>query len=1005
MANLGMKERYDFQQWIIKDLKEKNGYIQRDTAQYNPRLAMDVDLLWDFLMETQEETMDYLLKKLNKDTIINLINKEIVKGGFLFALKEGVFIENKQLRLLYRKPATSFNEKAVKQYHANRLSVIEEVVYEESDRIDLVIFINGLALFAIELKFNPSGQSVQDAIKQLKGRNAKNRLFRFEQGVLASFAVDTLEVYMTTQLKGQETYFLPFNMGKGQGIDMGSGNPHNPDGVDTEYLWLDVMTKDSILQLIESFIFFEIDKKDPKKKTLIFPRYHQRRAVSRLLEDMRSNHTESNYLIQHSAGSGKTNTIAWLAHSLVSLHDEENNNIVDTVLIVTDRIVVDRQLQDAVKQIGHKNGVVKVMGDRETSSDLADAIAGNTKIIATTIHKFAQINQSDWMSVGNTANKKFAILIDEAHSSTTGSYMSSVSQVLTETDIENGTIEELQEVTAADTIEREIARTGKQANVSIIAFTATPKATTLQLFGTTQPDGSKAPFDVYSMKQAIEEGFILDVLNNYTTYKTYYRLNKAVEEDPELKTTIAKRKIAKFVELSDENIDQKVEIIMDHFISHDIMAELGGQGKAMIVTSGREAAVKYQLAFKKYFKEHSITSIGTMIAFSGKVNYLGSEYSESAMNGFKEDDLKDNFNTDDYQVLIVANKYQTGFNQPKLVAMYVDKKLRNVAAVQTLSRLNRIFRGYNKKTFILDFKNTYDDIRAAFAPYYRETILADTITPSDILDLDRKIDEYSILDNSVVHEFNQFLYQEKRSSREKQKMVALLNKGYDRIKRFDEKDQLSIRRVIRSFIRMYTFLIQATAYQNEMLHERYNYLQSLVKMIDVRLGGNDFTIADKIVVDYMKHKQTGYFTSSPELENDPELKLPKPNLTSITDEQEKRLSEILEEINEQLNLNIDSEVGISGAVSIRELLKKNARLKQSAHVNSREDFKFAFEEEIDNALTEGYSQSQDLFGALLNNEAFKKRMGNIFLNDVYKSLKEDTLENTEIMLIRADIVS
>lgn len=995
MANLGMKERYDFQQWIIKDLKEKNGYIQRDTAQYNPRLAMDVDLLWEFLMETQKETMDYLLKKLNKDTIINLINKEIVKGGFLFALKEGVFIENKQLRLLYRKPATSFNEKAVKQYHANRLSVIEEVVYEESDRIDLVIFINGLALFAIELKFNPSGQSVQDAIKQLKGRNAKNRLFRFEQGVLASFAVDTLEVYMTTQLKGQETYFLPFNMGKGQGIDMGSGNPHNPDGVDTEYLWLDVMTKDSILQLIESFIFFEIDKKDPKKKTLIFPRYHQRRAVSRLLEDMRSNHTESNYLIQHSAGSGKTNTIAWLAHSLVSLHDEENNNIVDTVLIVTDRIVVDRQLQDAVKQIGHKNGVVKVMGDRETSSDLADAIAGNTKIIATTIHKFAQINQSDWMSVGNTANKKFAILIDEAHSSTTGSYMSSVSQVLTETDIENGTIEELQEVTAADAIEREIARTGKQANVSIIAFTATPKATTLQLFGTTQPDGSKAPFDVYSMKQAIEEGFILDVLNNYTTYKTYYRLNKAVEEDPELKTTIAKRKIAKFVELSDENIDQKVEIIMDHFISHDIMAELGGQGKAMIVTSGREAAVKYQLAFKKYFKEHSITSIGTMIAFSGKVNYLGSEYSESAMNGFKEEDLKDNFNTDDYQVLIVANKYQTGFNQPKLVAMYVDKKLRNVAAVQTLSRLNRIFRGYNKKTFILDFKNTYDDIRAAFAPYYRETILADTITPSDILDLDRKIDEYSILDNSVVHEFNQFLYQEKRSSREKQKMVALLNKGYDRIKRFDEKEQLSIRRVIRSFIRMYTFLIQATAYQNEMLHERYNYLQSLVKMIDVRLGGNDFTIADKIVVDYMKHKQTGYFTSSPELENDPELKLPKPNLTSITDEQEKRLSEILEEINEQLDLNIDPEVGISGAVSIRELLKKNARLKQSAHVNSREDFKFAFEEEIDNALTEGYSQSQDLFGALLNNEAFKKRMANIFLNDVYKSLKEETLENIE----------
>ena len=987
MANLGLKERYDFQQWIIKDLKEKNGYSQRDAAQYNPRLAMDEELLWDFLMETQEETMDYLLKKLSKETIITLINKEIVKGGFLFALKEGVFIENKQLRLLYRKPATSFNEKAVQQYKANRLSVIEEVVYEEGGRIDLVIFINGLALFAIELKFNPSGQSVQDAIKQLKGRNPNNRLFRFEQGVLASFAVDTMEIYMTTQLKGQETYFLPFNMGKGEGIDMGSGNPHNPNGVDTEYLWLDVLTKDSILQLIESFIFFELDKNDHKKRTLIFPRYHQRRAVSRLLEDMKVNHTDSNYLIQHSAGSSKTNTIAWLAHSLVSLHDDQNRNIVDTVLIVTDRIVVDRQLQDAVRQINHKNGVVKVMGDRETSSDLADAIAGNTKIIATTIHKFAQINQSNWMSVGNTAKKKFAILIDEAHSSTTGSYMSSVSQVLTETDTEDGTIDEIQEVTVADAIEQEIARTGKQDNVSIIAFTATPKATTLQLFGTTQPDGSKAPFDVYSMKQAIEEGFILDVLDNYTTYKTYYQLNKVVEEDPELKTTLAKRKIAKFVELSDENINQKVEIIMDHFISHDIMAELGGQGKAMLVTSGREVAVKYQLAFEKYFRDHSITSIGTLIAFSGKVDYLGREFSESQMNQFKEEHLKERFDTDAYQVLIVANKYQTGFDQPKLVAMYVDKKLRSVAAVQTLSRLNRIFRGYNKKTFILDFKNTYDDIRSAFAPYYRETILADTIAPSDVLKLDRKIDEYGILDSEEVQEFNQFLYQEKRSSREKQKMVALLNKGYDRVKRFDEKEQLSIRKVIRGFLRMYTFLIQATAYQNEVLHERYNYLQSLVKMIDVRLGGNDFTIADKIVVDYMKHKQTGSFRAVSELEYQPELTLPKPSLIDVTGDQEKHLSEILEEMNEQLNLNINQQVGLSGAVSIRELMKKNPRLKQSARVNSREDFVFAFEEEIDNALIEGYSQSQDLYGALLNNDSFKKRVANIFIDDVFKSLK------------------
>ncbi len=984
MANLDITERYDFQQWILKDLIQYNGYIQRAQSAYNQRLAMDIDILWEFLISTQEETVEKLLKRFDRETILNLINQEIIKGGLLFALKDGVYIENKKLRLMYRRPATDFNEKASHQYNLNRLTVMEEVVYKDQERIDLVIFLNGLALFAIELKLNSSGQSVQDAIKQLKGRDVKNRLFRFNAGVLVSFAVDWMEVYMTTQLKGSDTYFLPFNKGKGEGIDQGAGNPQNNQGPETEYLWRDLLKKESILQLIERFIFLTPDKKD-----IIFPRYQQRRAVNRILEDMRVNHTDRNYLIQHSAGSGKTNTIAWLAHSLVSLHDEENQNIVDTVLVVTDRIVVDRQLQDAIRSIEHQPGVIKVMDDKATSSDLADALAGNTKIVATTIHKFAQINKSNWMSAGVTAEKKFAILIDEAHSSTSGSYMSAVSQVLTETDIENGTMDEPQEVSVGDAIEQEIARTGKQDNISIIAFTATPKATTLQLFGSTRPDGSKGPFDLYSMKQAIEEGFILDVLNNYTTYKTYYKLNKAVEEDPELKTTVAKRKIAKFVELSDENIHQKVEIIMDHFITHDIMADLGGHGKAMIVTSGREAAVKYQQAFKKYLKEHHITSIGAAVAFSGRLSLDGTEFSESSMNGFSEDKLKSKFDTDDYQVLIVANKYQTGFDQPKLLAMYVDKKLRDVAAVQTLSRLNRIVKGYHKKTFILDFKNTYEDINRAFAPYYRETILTETITPSDVFDLDAKIESYGIVDNDDVHAYNQFLYQEKRSSRDKQKMLALLSNGYARVQRFDEKEQVNIRKVIRGFLRMYAFLIQATAYQNELLHERYNYLQGLVKMIDVRLGGNDFTIADKIVVDYMKHKQTGFYTVA-EFEGNYSVTLNKPNLSNVSEEQEKKLSEIIEEINEQLDLDIDDQIAVSGAVSIRELMKKNPKLKQSALVNSREDFEFSFEDEIDKALTDGYTQNQDFFGVLLSNEDFKKRIAKMFIDDVYQSFKKSS---------------
>lgn len=986
MPYFNLNERYDFQQWILQDLVQKNGYLKRPQSAYDSRLAMDVELLWDFLLETQEETMDYLLKKLDKETIITLINQEISKGGFLNALKIGVYIENKRLYLMYRKPATSFNAKANQHYQSNCLSIMEEVNYQGEERIDLVIFLNGLALFAIELKLNSSGQSVRDGIGQLKRRDAKNRLFRFNTGVLASFAVDALEVYMTTQLKGAETYFLPFNQGKGKGVTQGAGNPHCEDGPDTQYFWQEVLQKDSVIQLIERFIFLT-----PTKKDLIFPRYQQRRAVNRVLEDMKINHTDSNYLIQHSAGSGKTNTIAWLAHSLTSLHDDKDQNVVDTVLIVTDRIVVDRQLQDAVRAIDHQPGVIKVMDDKATSNDLAAALSGNTKIIATTIHKFAQINKSDWMTAGPTANKRFAILIDEAHSSTTGSYMSAVSQVLTETDSENGTIDEVQEVSVGDAIEQELARTGKQPNISVIAFTATPKATTLQLFGRTQADGSKAPFDLYSMKQAIEEGFILDILNNYTTYQTYYRLNKAVEEDPAFKTIIAKRKIAKFVELSDENIDQKVEIIMDHFISHDVMAELGGHGKAMIVTSGREAAVKYHQAFKRYFKEHHITSIGTLIAFSGKVDLDGHEYSESSINNIKEDKLKEHFDTDDYQVLIVANKYQTGFDQPKLVAMYVDKKLRDVAAVQTLSRLNRIVKGYNKKTFVLDFKNTYEEINKAFAPYYQETILSETITPSDVFDLDRKVEEFGILDHDDVHTFNQYLYQEKRSSRDKQKMLALLTKANERVKEFEEKEQLGFKKVIRGFLRMYTFLIQATAYQNEVLHERYNFLQALIKLIDIHLGGNDFTVADKIVVDYMKHKYTGTHTVA-DLEGDYQVKLNKPSLSDVTEDQEKKLSEIIDEINEQLNLNIDEQIGVSGAVSIRELMKKNPKLKESAQVNSREDFTFSFEDEIDNALTEGYMQNQDFFGVLLNNADFKKRIAKLFIDDVYRSLRADEVD-------------
>ncbi|MDR3240590.1 MAG: DEAD/DEAH box helicase family protein [Lactobacillaceae bacterium] len=998
MPKYHLDERYEFQQDILNYLVDNNGFIKRKDENFDTRTAMDPDLLWQFLTTTQPKLIEKLTKSYGdktRETIINQINIEINRSSLLEVLKNGVYLENGKLDLLYPKPATTFSNKANELYQANIFSVMEEVHYTDSkERLDLVLFVNGLAIFAAELKSNTTstGWNVEYAIKQWKEtRDYKTRLLKFKAGVLAAFAVDLHEVYVTTELKGNDTYFLPFNIGNGEGVDQGAGNPANPNGFETSYLWEQTWTKENIMRLIERFIFLEHKKtEDPKtgkkkeSERLIFPRFQQIRAVTRVLDDMQINHTASNYLIQHSAGSGKTNTIAWLAHSLVSLHDADDKSVVDTVLIVTDRIVVDRQLQDAILGLDHQAGVVKVLKEGMHSSDLADALAGNTKIIATTIHKFNAIMKAGF-GVGETAGKHFAVIIDEAHSSTTGSYMSAVSQVLTEED-EFGNPGEEQEISVGDAIEDELARTGKQDNISVIAFTATPKATTLQLFGTTQPDGSKQAFDLYSMKQAIEEGFIMDVLNNYVTYDTYYKLNKNVEDDPELKNSVAKRKIAKFVEHDDKNITSKVEIILDHFLTH-VSNELGGQGKAMIVTSGRESAVKYKQAFDKYAQSHGITSVNALIAFSGVVALDGQEYTEPGINGISENNLKKTFDGDDYQVLIVANKYQTGFDQPKLVAMYVDKKLRDVAAVQTLSRLNRTVQGYNKRTFVLDFKNSYDDIQAAFKPYFTVTTLGEQISPSDVVELDRQISKYGFLDDEIIHQFNEFLYQDKRLAPQKAKMQSLLDSAYRIIKREDEEKQLEIKRAIRNFLRTYSFLIQATVFANERLHERYNYELALVKEIDVRLGGNDFTVADKIVVDYVNQSNKQEF-SNPDLDGDTGVKLNKPGKIDITEDQERRLSEIIDEMNEQLNLSIDGDVGAHGAMAIRDLLKKNDKLKRSAKVNNQNDFKFSVENELDDALTQGYNNNQDFFGALLNNPQFKKRIADVFIGDVYASLQE-----------------
>lgn len=990
-----LREKEDYQKYILEMLHEENGYKIRPAAAFSAGYGMDVEMLFAFLEETQKDTL-VRLEKLYKDkartTILNHINNEINKKNrcLLDVLKHGVeFDSGAVLYLMYRKPASSLNPKAEALYQKNILSVMEEVYHKEGERIDLVLFLNGIAIFTFELKCNTSGQNYEDAIRQYEGRDNTTRLLKFKAGCLAHFAMDLNEVYMCTNLRGKSSSFLPFNKGSGQGIHSGKGNPHNEDGINVSYMWEDILKKETVLYLIDKIIFLQKKtKKDSDtgkkitKESLIFPRYHQFNAVRKIVNDIIENHTEKNYLIEHSAGSGKTNTIAWLAHRLASLHDKEDKGIFDTVCIITDRIVVDRQLQDAVLSLEHKAGLIKVMDAKCTAAHLATALNGNTKIIVSTIHKFMYIHDL----VENMKDKTFAVIIDEAHSSTAGAAMESVTYTLSESRKLSEAVAvdvEEDEKSMSDIIEDEIARNGKQPNVCMIAFTATPKPTTLQLFGCLNEEGKKVAFDLYSMKQAIEEGFIIDVLQNYVTYKTYFELNKAIEDDPELETIAAKRKIAKYIELHETNIAQKVEIIIEHF-KNNVMKGLGGRAKAMVVTSSRQAAVKYRNEFVNYVNKHGYEGIHALVAFSGTVRLDGQDYSEVSMNGIREEDLPKAFDGSNYQVLLVANKYQTGFDQDKLCAMYVDKKLRGVAAVQTLSRLNRICPPYDKKTFILDFKNEYEDIQEAFSKYYTETTLAETITPSDIRAVEAQIDRYNFLDHDDIDLFNEFLYQEKRTSKDKAKMWSLLDKTLQIINKHTEPVKLEIRATIKKFIRFYSFLIQATCFESVGLHKKYNFLSYLVKEIEVGSGGNDFDIADKITASNFQQKKTGEKTTP--IESSPDVALPKPNPVYIDEIVKKKLSEIIDEINASYNKNFDVDVATKATLQIRDILLKNGHLKDSAKNNTLRDFKFAYFDAVQAALIEGYEQNQDFFALLLDNDERQRELMYVFLEDVYKTL-------------------
>lgn len=979
-----------YQKFILNYLKDNNGYTIRTDDDFDRLFAMDKELLFKFLNDTQPEEMASLSKMYKQDleaTIVNVLNMEATKkrSSLIDVLKHGIDVSNVHLDLMYSKPATTFNKELNEKYEKNIFSVAEEIWASDKERVDVVIFLNGIAIMTFELKCNMAGQSYEDAIYQYRmDRNPKSRLFLFKAGALVNFAMDLEQVYMTTKLEGESTFFLPFNMGNGEGVNAGAGNPLFDDKYSVSYMWEDVLTKDSILELISKFIFIEtkekVDEATGKKKikeSVIFPRYHQRDVLHKILDDVYENGTAQNYLIQHSAGSGKTNSIAWLSYRLSSLHDANNKIIFDNIIIVTDRVVVDRQLQAAVMGMEHKSGLIKVMNDSCNSADLALALKGNTKIIATTIQKFPYIINE----VSNLKDKKFAVIIDEAHSSTSGKDMAAVTMTLGAGEAS------IEECSAEDIIVDEIARHGKQSNVSMFAFTATPKPTTLQLFGRVNTKGQREAFHIYSMKQAIEEGFILDVLQNYTTYKTYYQINKAIKDDPKCKTNSAKRQIARFVELHDTNISQRVEVIVEHFRT-TVMNELGGTAKAMVITASREAAVKYRQAFEDYVTRKGYDNIHALVAFSGKVTTKdGLEFSETGMNGFSEDKLPAQFDSDDYKVLLVANKYQTGFDQPKLCAMYILKKLRGVNAVQTLSRLNRICPPYDKQTFVLDFVNDYKDIQNAFSVYYTTTLLSNSITPNAIYDLEAKMDGYSVLDPLDIDSASAILYKDKITAKEKMSLTRLFTKAKRDIERLKLEDQKEFVMTMRKFVRFYEFLIQVSCFEDIELHKKYRFVALLLAYINIKHPGGGYNLDGKIeAMNFIQKKKEEH--KDERQKSNPITKLATAENFVLSEDKEEKLSEIIAEINSVAGKSYDNNVAVKAMLQIKDIMMKSEKLKTSAKNNTEKDFEFAYFDNIDDALIEGLEQNQDFFSLLLGNDEMKKKVLGIFSEEIYNSLKD-----------------
>ncbi|MBC9798242.1 type I restriction endonuclease subunit R [Sinomicrobium weinanense] len=983
---------------LVQSLVENGGYIQGNAEDYSPELGLFKYEVIAFLQQSQPKKWDKITAIHGADThnrVINRLCKEMDLRGSLDVLRKGFVDYGVRFQMAFFKPASGLNPDAVDLYNKNSLKVYRQIYYSNKNKnsVDVVLALNGIPVATLELKNQFTGQNVGNALKQYSTtRDNRELLFAFKKRALVHFAVDQDEVFMCTKLEGHKTFWLPFN----KGDNNGRGNPKNPNGYRTAYLWEDIFVKDSWMEILQRFVHLQTEEietngKTYKKEKLIFPRYHQLDVVRKITGDVYSAGAGKNYLVQHSAGSGKSNSIAWLAYRLSGLHNQENKRVFDSVIVITDRRVLDKQLQDTIYQFEHKQGVVQKI-DKD-STQLANALGQGTNIIITTLQKFPFVIDK----VGELPDRKYAVLIDEAHSSQGGEASKKMKEVLTTKDLAMAAEEEATygdadysgEDMVREQVEKSAAARGQQDNISFFAFTATPKYKTLQVFGVKGKDGKPKPFHLYSMRQAIEEGFILDVLQNYTTYELYFKLTKAIEDDPELNKKKASKAIGKYVSLHPHNLAQKTEIIIEHF-RNIVAKKIGGKAKAMVVCGSRLHAKRYFEEFEKYIKAKGYNEeIKILVAFSGKVIDDNSPegVSEPELTGFSEKELPTAFEKDEYKILIVANKYQTGFDQPLLHTMYVDKKLSGVLAVQTLSRLNRTCPG-KEDTFVLDFANDRQTILDSFQPYYEITTVSDEVDVNHLYDLKARLDEFQVYWEQEIESFVQVYFNPntKLNTPKQQKyLYQFTDPAVDRFKGLEEEKQDEFKKGLRTWTNLYAFLAQIMPFVDTDFERFFAYAKLLQTRLPKRELSESLHLDDEVALEYYRLQKIKDGAIGLQKDEDGELSGTSEAGLKKPKEEDARLSEIINVLNDRFGTEFE-EADKLFFDQIEAELMEDETLQAQAKVNKMDTFKFAFNDKFIDKLIGRMDQNQEIFEKILEDESFGDLVKEWMMMKIYKRL-------------------